>query len=76
MGKRVNSALIAIEVAEARLYRAIEAEYQVGRFVTWERGGRQYQGTVLALGYKDRIKVINDSTGGEYWIHAEQTRRR
>lgn len=69
--KRAHNSVLAAEEAEAMV---LKNDYPIGSRVRWLRGSntglRRCAGHVVMHSYGDRIKVRNETTETEYWIHS------
>ncbi|NKE69857.1 hypothetical protein [Candidatus Manganitrophus noduliformans] len=54
--------------ADRDLYDAIEKYFPIGASISWKRGGYRQEGKVIRT-YDERIKVRNNRTKKEFWIH-------
>lgn len=76
MSQRLEQALRKRFDAEVDIERALRDDYPVGARVSWSYGlgAPRYHGTVETHGYRDRLKVRNETTGRSRWIVASYIR--
>lgn len=72
MTVRLHNAIIDARAAALAVVRVLRADYPVGSEIAWRDGSKYRRGTVLMHTYSERIKVRNDTTGGERFIGAYQ----
>lgn len=69
MSKALAVALERRREAEDKVERTLRRDYPPGAKVVWKKNG-VHEGIVLDKASGDRIKVKNEQTHREFWIHA------
>jgi hypothetical protein len=69
MTSSLTKALELRRKASDAIAAAMKSRYGSGARISWNRHG-VHTGSVVMLGYEDRVKVRNERTGKEFWIYA------
>jgi hypothetical protein len=72
VSERIRLLLDNRRAIDKMIAKQIERDYPVGEEIEWQKGGRQYGGRVVHHCFGDRLKVHNEKTGRELFIHAYQ----
>jgi hypothetical protein len=66
----VKDAFAAMQDAQRSYAEILQMACPVGTRIEWRRGAHPQTGTVLMHDHWRRVKVRNDNTGSEFWLHA------